>query len=226
MFGKASIDAIAPSTCRPPWFETTSPSTPCSSAVRASRGSRIPLRRIGSRVSPLRNARKRRAKVREERAGIPVRELDQRADGAERDRSRLLRLAGALLGEADEDGVARILGDPTPECEGQECEVEIARPPAEERRVEGRHDRLAAARLGSPDEALDELVRGAPVELEPVRSIAERGGAAFHRNGRLVREDHRHALGAGGARDRQICVAVSELENADRGEQQRAVEPP
>ena len=49
--GSASSDAIEPSTCRPPWFDTTIPATPASRARRASSGCRIPLSRIGSRVS-------------------------------------------------------------------------------------------------------------------------------------------------------------------------------
>ena len=55
--GSASIVAIAPSTCRPPWLETTIPSIPCSIAASASAGWRIPLSRIGSRVRSRRNAR-------------------------------------------------------------------------------------------------------------------------------------------------------------------------
>ena len=46
------------------------------------------------------------------------------------------------------------------------------------------------------DEALDELVRRAPVELEPARRVAHRRGDLLHRRRRLVGEDHRDALGA------------------------------
>src|SRR6266568_1587795 len=49
--GSASSVAIAPSTCRPPWFDTTSPSTPASSARRASSGWSMPLSSSGSLVS-------------------------------------------------------------------------------------------------------------------------------------------------------------------------------
>src|SRR5262245_11207363 len=48
--GSASSDPIEPSTCRPPWFETTIPSRPCSTASLASPGWRIPLTTIGSLV--------------------------------------------------------------------------------------------------------------------------------------------------------------------------------
>jgi hypothetical protein len=55
--GSASSVAIAPSTWRPPWLETTMPSTPAASARRASSGCRMPLSRIGSFVRSRRNGR-------------------------------------------------------------------------------------------------------------------------------------------------------------------------
>src|SRR5206468_2219723 len=48
--GRASREAIAPSTWRPPWLETTSPSTPRSRASSASSGCRMPLTRTGNDV--------------------------------------------------------------------------------------------------------------------------------------------------------------------------------
>jgi hypothetical protein len=48
--GRASSVAIAPSTCRPPWFDTTIPSIPASTARDASPGWRMPLSRIGRLV--------------------------------------------------------------------------------------------------------------------------------------------------------------------------------
>ena len=51
------------------------------------------------------------------------------------------------------------------------------RPAAEDRRVERDDERLAPAALGARHEALDELVRGAPVELEPARAVAESSSA-------------------------------------------------
>ena len=42
--GSARIDDSAPSSCRPPWFDTTIASAPTSSAARASSASRIPFR--------------------------------------------------------------------------------------------------------------------------------------------------------------------------------------
>ena len=48
--GSASSEPTEPSTCRPPWLETTMPSMPCSTASRASSGWRMPLSTIGSLV--------------------------------------------------------------------------------------------------------------------------------------------------------------------------------
>ena len=55
--GSASSVAIAPSTWRPPWLETTMPSMPSSTARRASSGWQMPLSRIGSFVRSRRNGR-------------------------------------------------------------------------------------------------------------------------------------------------------------------------
>ncbi len=76
------------------------------------------------------------------------------------------------------------------------------------------------------DQALDQLVGGAPVELEPAQAVAHRLGADLHRHRRLVGEDHRHALGRGGAGRRRVGVAVRHLEHADGGEHQRAGDAP
>ena len=69
------------------------------------------------------------------------------------------------------------------------------------------------------------VVRRAPVELEPARAVAERGGALLHRARGLVGEDHRHPRVARGAGDRDVGLAVGELEHADRREQERRLEP-
>jgi len=53
--------AIEPSTCRPPWFETTMPSIPCSIAATASAGWRMPFKRMGNDVRSRRNARSSQA---------------------------------------------------------------------------------------------------------------------------------------------------------------------
>jgi len=49
--GSASSAAIDPSTCRPPWFETTIPSYPRRTASRASSGCSTPLTRSGRSVA-------------------------------------------------------------------------------------------------------------------------------------------------------------------------------
>ena len=113
--GSASSVAIAPSTWRPPWLETTMPSMPASSARRASSGCRMPLSRIGSFVRSRRNGRssqvsdgrekisvkrctaarpRPRCRLLQERAGIRARQLHQRAQRLRR-RLRRRRLAAA-----------------------------------------------------------------------------------------------------------------------------------
>ncbi len=49
--GSASIDATVPSSCRPPWFDTTSPSNPASTARRASSARTTPFSTNGRSVS-------------------------------------------------------------------------------------------------------------------------------------------------------------------------------
>ena len=216
--GSASSAAIERSTCRPPWVLTTTPSTPSSSARRASSGCSTPLSRIGSRVLDRSQARsaqvidgpgvdaeerldggagQRRAQVVAERAGPRLRHADQRLDRG-RGRPRLRAPASPaggrpLLDQPPEHRVGRVLRDALAERERQVAEVEVARPPAEHRGVEGDHERVAAGRLGPADQALDQLVGRRPVQLEPARGVAHRRGALLHRHRRLVGEDHRHA---------------------------------
>ncbi len=92
--------------------------------------------------------------------------------------------------------IARILRDAPPLHERQRSEIQVTRAPAEHRGVERQHDGRATAGLGTLHERSDEFVGPAPVELEPPRAIAHRGGASFHRH-RLrglfeVRRPHRH----------------------------------
>ena len=72
------------------------------------------------------------------------------------------------------------------------------------------------------DEALDQLVRRAPVELEPARGVAHRPRGFLHGSRRLVGEDEGDALGRGRAGDGDVGVAVCHLEHADRAENERA----
>src|SRR5439155_9015566 len=125
------------------------------------------------------------AKVRQEPTGIRSRQLVERAQAGER-RPPSLR-QGAGLGEKSlEDRIACVLGDALPAQEWQVSKIEIADPPAEHRRVERDDDRLAAAVLRARDEALDELVRGSRIELEPARAIAHRLRTALHGDRSLV----------------------------------------
>ena len=222
------------------------PSTPASSARRASSGCRMPLSRIGSFVRSRRNGQvlprqlRPREDLREalhggapapalqvldERPGIRARQLHQRAQRLWRGlRRRRVAVARALRHQAAEHRVARVLREPLAAQEREEGGLEVARAPADHRGVEREHDRLAAARFGARDEALDQVVRRAPVELEPARAVAQHLGALLHRPRRLVGEDHRHAGLARRARDRDVGLAVGELEHADRRQQERGVE--
>ncbi len=55
--GSAAIVEIAPSTWRPPWLDTQTPSMPSSTARLASSGWRMPFSTIGSRVRSRKNGR-------------------------------------------------------------------------------------------------------------------------------------------------------------------------
>ena len=182
--------------------------------------------RVDAREGLHGGARVARAQARHEAVRVGARELHERAQGGRR-RLGLLVLAehdGLLGDDPPEDRVARVLRDPLAAQERQVGDVQVARAPAEHRRVERDHDRLAAAALGALDEAGDEVVVGGPVELEPARRVAELARARLHRARGLVGEDHRHALGARRARDRQVGVVVDHLQHADRAQQERRVQ--
>ena len=164
--GRASSVAIAPSTCRPPWLETTIPSIPASTARRASSGCRMPLSTIGSRVRSRRNgqvvpgqgrprvdadealhrgASATRAQGAIEALGVGARERQQRAQRRQ-GWARLRRVVRIGVGgghQAPEHRVAGVLGDPLAAQEGQVGEVEVARAPAQDGGVQRHHDRAA-----------------------------------------------------------------------------------
>ena len=147
--GSASSAAIARSTCRPPWLETTCRRAPVDRAT-ASSGCSTPLSRIGSRVfaqpgevGPVdrraassgderldRGARQRRAQVAQRPARLG------RASAARTARSAgQVGASGGRRGRppsisAGEDRVARVLRDPSPARERQPAEVEVADAPA------------------------------------------------------------------------------------------------
>jgi hypothetical protein len=123
--------------------------------------------------------------------------------------------------EPGEHRVRGVLGDPQPAAERQVPEVEVARAPAEHRRVQGDDDRVAPAALRAVQEAVDEVVRGRPVELEPARRRASGRGDRLQWRPGLVAHDHRHPRRGGPAGDREVGVAAHQVERADRGQQQR-----
>ena len=164
-----------------------------------------------------------RADVRESRPGIRAALAQQGSDRREGD-PRLCRclLPQRVLERFDEHRVARVLRDPLSAEERQVREIEVADAPAEHRRVEREDDRAAPAALSPRDEARDELVRRAPVELEPARCVAHGTRCFLHRARGLVGEDERDALRGGCARNGDVRVAVRHLQDADRTEDERA----
>ena len=109
---------------------------------------------------------------------------EQRPDRAQRDLD-VLRPAGGgrdpLGDDLAEARVGGVLRDAEPLRERQRTEVEVLRAPAEQGGVEGDHERAGADRLGPLDQAVDEPLVGAPVELDPARRVAHRRGAVLHR---------------------------------------------
>ena len=125
-------------------------------------------------------------------------------------------------GRAEQLGEARvgeIIGQAMAAQLGEVGGGEIARTPAGHPGVERHDDRLEAGLLGPPDQARRELAIGRGVELEESGRRLELGGDGFERIDRQGRSDHRHAGQRGGARGREIAVAVlgAEPDHADRG---------
>ena len=155
------------------------------------------------------------------RAGLPERRAERRQpDGRARG-----RVGEGLVEPGHEDGVACVLGDPHAVQERQRGEVEVARAPAEQRRVEREDDGRAAARLRATDERADQVVVGAPVELEPARRPGpdgvHRGGRRLHRHARLARKHERDAECGGRPRHGEVRLRVRHLQHADGRQQQR-----
>ena len=124
-----------------------------------------------------------------------------------------------------EDVVGEVLRQAQAAQERKVCQVQIARPPAEQRGVESKDQRLTAAILGPPDQRTHELVVARPVELEPAWRIPHRGSAVFHRDGGLVGKNVSDSFGPCGPRDGKVGLAVRHLQHADRREQQRRLVP-
>ena len=105
--------------------------------------------------------------------------------------------------ELPEARVGQVLRDPLGARERQRPEVEVLRAPAEHRRVERDHDRLAPDRRGARQEGVDQLLVGAPVQLEPARRVAHHRRAVLHRRRRLVGEHVRQPERRRRPRDRR-----------------------
>ncbi len=131
----------------------------------------------------------------------------------------------ALGDEPPEDGVRRVLGDALAAGERQVPEVEVAWTPAEVCRVERDDEGVAAARLGPRDEALDEVVVAAPVELVPVPRATQGAGDLLHRHRGLGAEDLGDALLAGAPRDGEVGLVVCHRQHADRCDEEGALVP-
>ena len=132
--------------------------------------------------------------------------------------------AARALDQPAERRVGGVLRDPLAERERQVPEVQVARPPAEHRRVQRDDDGSQPAasarpsRLSTSSSDVDQyscIHRGA----SPIAA------AVLHRHRRLVGEDHRHADRRRGPGDRQVGLRVHQLQGADRPEQQRRRQP-
>ena len=207
--GRASSEAIAPSTWRPPWLETTMPSRPRAAASRASSTCWMPLTRIGSEVSS-----RSQLEVVPGQRGVDVDAEEVAGRGAD-------VLLGRLLEPLAEDRVLEEVRDAHPLQERQPGLLQVARLPAGDEGVDGDDDRAVARRLGPPDEALDDPALVRPVELEPARRLAAGLGDLLEGEVRGGAGDHRHPERAGGAGGRQLAVLVDDLLDADRRQQQR-----
>ncbi len=205
----ASSEAIAPSTWRPPWLETTIPSMPRATASRASSTCWMPLseyRQRGQLAQP--------AEVVPGQRGIDVDAEVVAGRGAD-------VLLGGLLEVVAEDRVLEEVGDPHALQEREPGLLQVARLPAGDEGVDGDDDRAVPGRLGPPDEALDVAALGGPVELEPARRVPSGLGDLLEREVRCGAGDHRHAEAGRRARRRQLAVLVDDLLHADRRQQQR-----
>jgi hypothetical protein len=171
-------------------------------------------------------SRGRRAQVRPEAAGVVAGDRDEGADRLQRDLG-VRRCAGGSRGghplgdDLAEARIGRVLPDAETLGERQGAERQVLRTPAEHGRVEGDDQRRGATGLGAPDEAVDQRLVGAPVELHPVRGAAHLGGALLHRSAALVGEDVRDARAGGRAGRVQVGVRVYQLPGADGCQEQR-----
>ena len=131
----------------------------------------------------------------------------------------------ALSDEVAEAGVGGVLPDALALRERQRAEVEVLRSPAQRGRVERDHQRARVDGLGSLDQAVDERLVGAPVELHPSAALAHRRSTFLHRGAALVGEDVGDVHRCGRARDVQVAVRVEQRSCAHRCQQDRGAQP-
>src|SRR5262249_5029682 len=147
------------------------------------------------------------------------REVRERAEHADRRRQHIF--LGRRVEPAAEDGVGEELRAALPADEWEVRGAQVARPPAQDERVERDDDGAVAVRLGAPDEALADLTVIGPVELEPARRVAHRLRDLLDRVRGGAREDQRDAGRGGRARDGDLALVVRDREHADRREEKR-----
>ena len=164
------------------------------------------------------------------RPGVGAGHGEQRPDGGRR-RPRLAgrvgrRTAGALLDEPAEHRVARVLRDALAARERQVAEVEVARPPAEHRGVEGDDDR-ARSRPPRPGRRGSRRARRTSTSTAGTSAGASPIAAAHSSIGSdaWLENDHRHAQAAAARATATSAPAVRQLQHPDRCEQQRCRQP-
>ncbi len=125
-----------------------------------------------------------------------------------------------LAHELLEHRIARVLRDAHSPGERQVREVEIARAPAEQVRVERDDDGFAAGCLGPPQQRGVELVGRRPVELEQPRAAGRGIPHLLHGNGCLVAQRVGHTQRRRGPRHGEVGLGVGHLHDPERREQQ------
>ena len=135
------------------------------------------------------------------------------------------RRVGVLVRRArqsgDECGVRLVVDGAQALQEWQVRRREIARPPRQDKRVQ-RHDESGEpSRRSAAQEAGRHLAVTGPVELEPVRGVAQRLGDLFEPVRRHRRQDHRDTEARGRSGDSQLSLRMDDALNAYRRESQR-----
>ena len=135
-------------------------------------------------------------------------------------RPRILLGWNRQLGSKDRIG--QVVRDPIAVQERQEAVLQVPGPPSELEGVHGQHDRAVAGGLGPLHERAAYLPIAGPVELEPARHLARRGGHGLHGVGGNRAQDERHAGRPGSGGNAELAIGVDDANCADGGHEHRS----